>query len=165
MHPQLALVRTELASAVAGLGAAEAERPVEGRWSVVNILEHLDLTFSRNAAALERRIAKGREDRRPRTFRQAYMRFVVVTLGYFPEGRTAPAMVVPQGRPYAGLAADLEAHLAALDRIMAEGERVLGATGAVLDHPVIGPFSINDWRRFHLVHTRHHIRQIRARRR
>jgi hypothetical protein len=72
-------------------------------------------------------------------------------------------MVVPQGRPFADVAAQLFEHLEQLDRCLSEGERVFGATRAVLDHPVIGPFSIADWRRFHWVHTRHHIKQIQVR--
>jgi hypothetical protein len=29
---------------------------------------------------------------------------------------------------------------------------------------VLGPFSIEQWRKFHLVHGRHHVKQIRQRR-
>jgi hypothetical protein len=31
----------------------------------------------------------------------------------------------------------------------------------VLDHPLLGPFSIWQWRKFHLVHGLHHGKQIR----
>jgi len=164
VHPQLELVRAELNSAIDSLSAADAERAVEGRWSIANVLEHLDLTFSRNAAGLERRIAKGDAPARRRTLKQAAIRFLIVTLGYFPEGRKSPEMVVPKGRPYSDVVKDIQSHLEELDRVMAEGERALGATGAVLDHPVIGPFSIDDWRTFHVVHTRHHVKHIKARR-
>ena len=44
---------------------------------------------------------------------------------------------------------------------------VLDAMGAaagtrtkVLKHPVIGPLSVDQWRKFHWIHTRHHARQI-----
>ena len=73
-------------------------------------------------------------------------------------------MVVPQGRRFTEVAAQLDGHLDDLDRCLSEGERVFGATRAVLDHPVIGPFSVDDWRRFHWVHTRHHLKQIQVRR-
>ena len=87
-----------------------------------------------------------------------------MTLGHFPEGRKSPATVVPQGRPFAEVAGSFKVHLQDLDRVMSEAERVLGATRPVLDHPVIGPFSIDDWRRFHWIHTRHHLKQIAERR-
>jgi hypothetical protein len=29
-----------------------------------------------------------------------------------------------------------------------------------LDHPILGPFSIAQWRKFHLVHGLHHVKQI-----
>ena len=164
MHPHIRVCLDELKHALEGVSPTDAERAIDGRWSIANIIEHLDLTFSRNAAGLERRIAKGESPVRRRTFKQAAIRFVVVTIGYFPEGRKSPAMVVPQGRPYTEVAADIESHLVHLDRVMANAERVLGASRAVLDHPVIGPFSIDDWRKFHVVHTRHHIKQIKARR-
>ena len=34
----------------------------------------------------------------------------------------------------------------------------------VVDHPILGAFTVDQWLKFHLVHTRHHEKQIRARR-
>ena len=31
----------------------------------------------------------------------------------------------------------------------------------VANHPILGGFTVHQWRRFHWVHTRHHARQIR----
>ena len=36
--------------------------------------------------------------------------------------------------------------------------------GPVMDHPILGAFTVRHWARFHYVHTRHHCRQITARR-
>jgi len=163
VHRDLELCRDGLRRALAGVSPADAELASPGRWSIANIVEHLDLTYTRNAAGIERRLSKGDAPERTRTLRQAAIRTLIVTIGYFPPGRTSPAMVVPQGRPFADVAAQLFEHLEQLDRCLSEGERVFGATRAVLDHPVIGPFSIADWRRFHWVHTRHHIKQIQVR--
>jgi len=33
-----------------------------------------------------------------------------------------------------------------------------------MDHPVIGALTVDQWLKFHEVHTKHHIRQIRDRR-
>jgi hypothetical protein len=32
-----------------------------------------------------------------------------------------------------------------------------------MDHPFLGPLTASQWRKFHLVHGRHHARQIRER--
>ena len=163
MHRDLELCRDGLRRVLARVSPADAEIVRDGRWSIANIIEHLDLTYTRNAAGLERRLSKGDAPERKRTLRQAAIRLVIVTFGYFPSGRPAPTMVVPQGRPFSEVVAGLDGHLDELDRCLAQGERVFGATRAVLDHPVIGPFSVADWRRFHWVHTRHHIKQIQVR--
>jgi hypothetical protein len=163
VHRDLELCRDGLRRALEGVSPADAEIARNGQWSIANIIEHLDLTYTRNAAGLARRLSKGDAPERTRTLRQAAIRTLIVTMGYFPPGRTAPAMVVPQGRPFPDVAAGLDDHLDELDRCLSEGERAFGATRAVLDHPVIGPFSVADWRRFHWVHTRHHLRQIQAR--
>jgi hypothetical protein len=164
MHPDLELCSDGLRSALAGFSPADADAARGGRWSIANVVEHLDLTYTRNVAGLERRLRKGNSPERKRTLRQAAIRTVIITLGYFPPGRSAPEMVVPQGRAFSDVVAGLYGHLEELDRCLTEAERVFGATPAVLDHPIIGPFSVDDWRRFHWVHTRHHLKQIRARR-
>ena len=164
MYRDIELCREGLRRALEGVSPAEADTAHGGAWSIANIVEHLDLTYTRNAAGLERRLRKGDSPERKRTLRQSAIRTLIITLGYFPPGRDAPEMVVPQGRPFSEVLAGLEGHLEELDRCLAKGERAFGATRAVLDHPIIGPFSVNDWRRFHWVHTRHHLKQIQARR-
>jgi hypothetical protein len=48
-----------------------------------------------------------------------------------------------------------------MDRILTECEAKFGKHAKVLDHPILGPFSIAQWRKFHLVHGLHHVKQIR----
>ncbi|MGZ7099671.1 MAG: DUF1569 domain-containing protein [Candidatus Angelobacter sp.] len=31
-----------------------------------------------------------------------------------------------------------------------------------MDHPVLGPLTAAEWRKFHLVHGLHHVKQIRS---
>jgi hypothetical protein len=47
-----------------------------------------------------------------------------------------------------------------MDGIMARCESEFGSHRKVLDHPILGPFSIAQWRKFHLVHGRHHVKQL-----
>lgn len=160
MHPDLARCVRGLREGLAGISPAEAERPRGDKWSIAQIAEHLDLAYTRNAAGIARRLQKGDVPRRSRSFRQTLVRLVVVQLGHFPSGRKSPEGVLPQGRPFSEVAADLEPHLIELDERLREAERVFGAAAPILDHPIIGPFSVADWRRFHWVHTRHHLRQL-----
>lgn len=162
MHHYLEQCARALKEALAGVPAAEADRSRGDKWSVAQVVEHLDLTYTKNAAGLVRRLEKGLAPRRPRTRWQIVARFVVVTLGHFPTGRRAPETVMPTGRLFADVTPGLERHLIELDETLSAAERAFGAGVPVLDHPVIGPFSVSDWRRFHWVHTRHHMRQVRS---
>ena len=107
MHRDLALCRDGLRRVLDSISPTDAERARDGAWSIANIVEHLDLTYTRNAAGLERRLSKGDSPERKRTIRQAAIRMLIVTIGYFPPGRTAPTMVVPQGRRFTEVAAQI----------------------------------------------------------
>ena len=160
MHADLERCVRSLKHALATISPADADRSKDGKWSIAQVLEHLDLTYTKSTAGLARRIPKGPLPPRRRNAYQTVARFVVITVGHFPSGRRAPESVVPQGRAFADVAPGLEGHLIELDQKLSEAERIFGATLPILDHPVIGPFSVNDWRRFHWVHTRHHMKQL-----
>lgn len=162
MHPDLQKCR-DLLAPVTTLPASVGEAPVDGKWSIAAILEHLDLTYTMNAAAVTRRASKGPGTARPRSLGQWFAQTIVITAGYFPSGRKSPEMVLPRGRPFVDVAPAMDMHLVDLDRQLREAALVLGDASRVLDHPRLGPLSINDWRRFHFVHTRHHVRQIEER--
>jgi hypothetical protein len=160
VHPDLQTCR-ELLAPVTTLPADLADAAVPGKWSIAAILEHLDLTYTMNGAAVTRRAAKGAgSPARARSFQHWLAQTIVITIGHFPAGRRSPEMVLPRGRLYADVAPALDVHLIELDRHMNDAARVLGERARVLDHPRLGQLSINDWRRFHAVHTRHHVRQI-----
>jgi hypothetical protein len=61
------------------------------------------------------------------------------------------------------LSAVIEPHLMVLDQRLKDVARAFGTRRPVLNHPLMGPFSVTDWRWFHWAHTRHHLRQISAR--
>ena len=154
-----------LLGAIQDLTPERAETALDGKWSIAGILEHLHLSYARSAAAMVRRREKGAgAPARTRTLKQRVQQFVVVTLGYLPSGREAPKMTMPSGRPYADVLADLERAFSELDASLTAADSALGGSQPVLDHPLLGRFSVNQWRKFHLVHTRHHVNQIRARR-
>jgi len=160
VHPHLLRCREILGAGLAGFSPSEADAAFGDKWSVARIVEHLDLTYTKNAAGLARRLGKGPAAARSRSLRQRIAQTIVVNLGYFPSGREAPAAVVPEGRPFADVMATLDHHLVDLDARLSEAEKVFGTRQSVLDHPVLGPMTVDQWRKFHWVHTRHHMRQI-----
>ncbi|MGE0040014.1 MAG: DUF1569 domain-containing protein [Vicinamibacterales bacterium] len=164
MHPIVIETGALLDAATLDVSAdAGARRSVPGKWTIAEIVEHLALAYAGTAKGLTRVVAAGAPMASPVTWRSRAGRLLIVSLGYFPEGRQAPAHVTPSG---IGLAEALErahAGLAAVDAMYDEAAARFGARRPILDHPIIGAFSVDDWRRFHRVHTRHHVKQIRTR--
>ena len=164
MHGDVEACRSLIDSAIAGLDDEQGAIRFAGRWSIAQIVEHLDRTYTGTSKGLLRCLDAGSTRTTAPTLRGRLRRFVVVTLGWFPSGIEAPRHVVPSGElPLSAVAARARQHLAEMDEVLARAAERFGR-GAVLDHPILGPFSIADWARFHRVHTRHHCAQIRDRR-
>jgi len=51
--------------------------------------------------------------------------------------------------------------IAEMDAVIASCERKFGSRRKLLDHPVLGPLTAAQWRKFHLVHGLHHVKQLR----
>jgi hypothetical protein len=47
-----------------------------------------------------------------------------------------------------------------MDDIIARCEEKLGKQNNLLDHPILGPLTGGQWRKFHLLHGLHHVKQI-----
>ena len=47
-----------------------------------------------------------------------------------------------------------------MDAIIAQCEARFGGRANVLDHPILGPLSAPQWRKLHVVHGRHHLKQL-----
>jgi len=133
----------------------------EGKWSSAEILEHLTMAFAGTAKMFSQAIANGRPLGDVPNAKQRLTSFVVTGLGYFPEGRKAPKHVVPSGSLSGRKAVEqIRADLERLDAMHAECLAKVGERGCVANHPVLGPLTIQQWPRFHWVHTRHHMKQI-----
>ncbi|MCC7034281.1 MAG: DUF1569 domain-containing protein [Acidobacteria bacterium] len=164
MHPDLAACLTLITDATAGLDDEQAAARGDGRWSIAEIVEHLDRTYTGTTKGLHRCLDAGAARASARTLRSRALTFWVVTLGRFPTGIEAPTHVVPKGRVrLSEMLARSRADLEAMDAAIDAAEARFGP-GPVLDHPILGPFAPAQWRRFHHVHTRHHQRQILERR-
>jgi uncharacterized protein DUF1569 len=131
----------------------------EGKWSAAQILEHLSLAFSSTSKAMERALQQGRPARTRATAREWAVTLVVVKLGYFPSGRQAPEWTLPRGLDVAHAVETIRAALIEMDARIGEAQAKLGK-GVVAVHPIIGPLTAKQWRKFHWEHTRHHMKQI-----
>lgn len=164
MNPHLESCLAIVVDATNGGGAECGIRRDPNQWSVAEIVEHLTRAYSGTAKGFERCLEKGRSLASAATFAQGVRQFVMIELGYSPRGREAPKHIVPTGM--LDLPAVLDAvrrDLARLDDAAGRTRQALG-TGKMLDHPILGPLTIDQWLKFHVVHTRHHARQICERR-
>ena len=142
-----------------GMSAAQLAWHRDGKWSTAQILEHLSLAFSSTSKAMERAVQPGSANARPPNLREWLVTLIVVKLGYFPTGRQAPEWTHPRGLEKS--VEEIRASLAEMDVRIAEAQAKIGK-GIVAVHPIIGPLTASQWRKFHWEHTRHHMKQVRA---
>jgi Protein of unknown function (DUF1569) len=159
MHRHLDKLQRALISAVGGMTPEQLRGHVPGKWSAAEVLEHLYLTYTGTIKGFER-VAAGQHFPSKPTWRHRTRRFVVLTLSHIPAGREAPANTRPRGLAPEKIAAEIGVKIAEMDEVIARCERNLG-TGRLLDHPILGPLRAEQWRKFHLVHGLHHVKQIR----
>ena len=164
MHPHLAACLEILEDATRGAGPESRVRKDPNKWSVAEVVEHLQRAYSGTAKGFERCLEKQAPLATGQTFKQKFAAFVLITLGYFPPGREAPKHVIPTGE--IDLHAVLDAVRRDLARLDAAAIKARSQFGGVkiVDHPRLGALTIDEWMKFHLVHTRHHEKHIRARR-
>ena len=151
-------------AATRSAGSESSVRRDPARWSVVEIVEHLTRAYSGTAKGFERCLEKGAALATSPTIKQRVQQFALINLGLFPEGRQAPKHILPTGE--LDLHAVLDAvrrDLARLDESASKTRQALGS-GKMLDHPILGALTVDQWLRFHVVHTRHHAKQISRRR-
>jgi len=164
MHPHLERCLAIVIDVTRGAGDEVKLRRDPAKWSPVEIIEHLTRAYSGTAKGFERCLEKGTPLATSATLKQRLQQFALINLGYFPEGRQAPKFILPTGE--LDLAAVLDAvrrDLARLDETASRARQSLG-TGKMLDHPILGALTIDQWLKFHVVHTEHHARQIAKRR-
>ncbi|HYM78836.1 MAG TPA: DUF1569 domain-containing protein [Candidatus Dormibacteraeota bacterium] len=161
MDPHLERLQREIDQAVAGLSAEQLSRHSPGKWCSTEILEHLCLTYTGTIKGFGRVVAAGKPLATTLTWKHRAQSLLVVGFGYLPPGREAPAVARPRGMPPETVRAEIGQKIVEMDQVLTECEAKFGKRIKVLDHPILGPFSIAQWRKFHLVHGRHHLKQIR----
>ena len=162
MHPDLQGALDDITASVAGMGAEWLERRPAGKWSTGLILEHLLLSYQTSGARLISTMEAGTPKTRPDTWKERFGAFVVVGLGYFPTGRTAPEYVQPKGVSTHDIVEATRTALVEFDATATRCADRFGLDTKVSNHPILGAFSVRQWRRFHRIHTRHHMKQVAA---
>jgi hypothetical protein len=147
-------------SAVEGLTSEQLSWHPADKWCAAEVLEHLYLTYTGTIKGFARVMEAGKPLATRASMRQRVRTLVVVGLKHMPEGREAPAATRPKGLPAEQVRNEVGAKIAEMDAIIAQCESRFGRGRRLLDHPILGPLTAGQWRQFHLVHGRHHVKQI-----
>jgi hypothetical protein len=159
MDSRLKELTEAVISATEGMSAQQMRWHPEGKWCAAEVLEHLYLTYTGTIKAFERLLASPKPLATPATLKQRWQTFVVLRFNYLPHGRKAPRQTVPRGLPAETIKSEVETKIAEMDAVISRCEARFGRS-KVLDHPIIGALTAAQWRKFHLVHGKHHVKQI-----
>ncbi len=160
MNLHLEKLQQVLAASLADTSEEELRWHPPEKWCAGEVLEHLYLTYTGTLKGFERVIQAGKPLATLPTMRQRCRVLVAVDFGYLPEGRKAPANMEPRGLPAETVRTGIIPKIAEMDEIITHCEQQWGSRRKLLDHPILGPLTAAQWRKFHLVHGLHHVRQI-----
>jgi hypothetical protein len=160
MNLHLEKLQQVLAASLADTSEEELRWHPPEKWCAGEVLEHLYLTYTGTLKGFERVIQAGKPLATLPTMRQRCRVLVAVDFGYLPEGRKAPANMEPRGLPAETVRTGIIPKIAEMDEIITHCEQQWGSRTKLLDHPILGPLTAAQWRKFHLVHGLHHVRQI-----
>ncbi|HTK94115.1 MAG TPA: DUF1569 domain-containing protein [Terriglobales bacterium] len=162
MHPTVEATWKMIAEATDGMSTGQLAQHPEGKWSSAEILEHLLMTYTGTSGALRKALAKGAPTGGQPTLMDRVRQFAVVDLQFLPGGRKAPAGTVPKGLEPASVLPAIEQAIKEMDSAISECEGRFGRDVRIANHPVLGPLRAEQWRRFHMAHCRHHMKQVAA---
>jgi uncharacterized protein DUF1569 len=131
-----------------------------GKWCAAEVFEHLYLTYTGTIKGFERTLAAEHPTVKPPTWKQRAALLLVVGLGKMPNGREAPLVARPRGLPREKVMAEIAQKIADMEVAIRRSEEKHGANVKLLDHPILGPLTGEQWRTFHVVHGKHHLKQI-----
>ena len=165
MDAQLERLCAAIDRAIEGMSEGDLSRSSDSKWSASEVLEHLSLTYSGTTRGFEKCLQAGRPLATPIGLKQRLAILLVTGFGYLPDGREAPATTKPKGAPAQKIAMEFGRMIEQMDNAITACEHRYGITARLLDHPILGPLTAHQWRRFHCVHGKHHLKQIEAIRR
>jgi hypothetical protein len=124
------------------------------------VLEYLYLSYTGTIKGFERIMTTGKPLASRASMAQRVRTLIVMRLGHMPAGTKAPAVAVPKGLPVETVLNEFEAKIEAMDAITTQCETRFGRRVHVLDHPILGPLTAPQWRKLHVMHGRHHHKQL-----
>jgi hypothetical protein len=148
---------------LSGRPEADWQRAPAGKWTPAQIVEHLAIGMTWSAAKFVERQARPPMRRRPRRLIERIASAAILGVGWYPQGFRAPEGSRPAEHVAGTTAAtNFRRGLAAWEALERE---LLPARRADLfvRHPRLGDLTLEEWLRFHVIHARHHARQIHAR--
>ncbi|SRR5579871_548770 len=160
MDSRLKTLQEEVATAIAGFSAEHLNWHPAGKWSAAEVLEHLYLTYTGTIKGFEKLMQAGKISVSKPNWRQRAGHLLVLRFSYMPPGRESPAVARPKGVATEKVLAEIEQKILEMDETIGRAEEKMGS-GKLLDHVILGPLTGAEWRKFHLVHGRHHLQQIR----
>ena len=139
-------------------------RQQERLWSAQELIEHLVLTCRSTSRELEKRLERGHPTRAHSTPLQWLLQRVVLSLGRMPNGVPAPIFARPDQLRWsatdgAALLERLRVEMEGMDERISQCRQSFGIQ-RVASHFLLGPLRPDQWRRFHVVHIRHHLDQL-----
>jgi hypothetical protein len=167
MHAVLRSAFDELAAELARFDAMSANvhpRGFEHCWTARQVVHHLILSMDVTRKELEGWLAKGKLPKHAhRTRAEWALQLLVLSAGHMPRGVPAPPETTPPEQDgLAGvndLRASLENATEMLDTTLDRCRTRFGME-RVGRHFLLGPLRVDQWRRYHVLHMRHHLRQI-----
>ena len=163
MNSYLERLRQELEDAIGGASSGALSQAPAGKWSAAQILEHLFLTYKNTNRGMAKCLEQGAPLATRATLMHRVATTLVVNLGYLPSGRKAPERATPRGMSPEEVQRTILPELEKMSLGLDDCERKFGPRTKILDHPFLGPLTADQWRKFHCVHGRHHLRQMRER--
>jgi hypothetical protein len=160
MDSYLQELKNSLELATEGMSSEQLTWHPANKWCAAEVLEHLYLSYTGTIKGFEKVMQAGKPLASKVSIKQRWQTFVVLKFNYLPEGRKAPAVTQPQGLPVERVRSELVAKIVAMDAIITRCETRFGPRTRLLDHLILGPFTAAQWRKFHLIHGRHHQKQI-----
>jgi hypothetical protein len=133
-------------------------------WTTQDVVEHLLLTYRSTGAVFDRYLTRNSPSQKPRQMKHSFLQFLVIRCGGFPRGTHAPEHAHPGKMdlpPMTGeeLAALMRSELEELDAKLEKCRQAFGKS-PFASHFIFGPLTADQWRRFHFVHGRHHLAQL-----
>src|SRR5262245_22905285 len=162
MSPELERTLMEIDSATNGMSDEQLAWHPEAKWSTGDILEHLSLSFSGTIMGARKALEKNSPRKREPTLKERLRVLAVIELGHVPHGRKSPEVVKPRGVHPRVAFNSIRENLVAMDTALSACEKQFGSRAKLAAHPIFGPITARQWRRFHRAHTCHHMKQVRA---